>query len=236
MSTTTGPSHPDENTGAAVAQTAKGKAGEAVDVVGEQAAKVADTAEEQVTEVAEETQVATQQLIGELRDQIKEQTQVQGQLLADQIRSLTRELRRMSEHGSEDSLATSVVRRVADNGDRVADELYERGPEGLLDEVKVFARRKPGLFLAGAALAGFAVSRAGKGVRAASDGNSANHAPAEGGEPTDAVPPADRPSAPPPGTPPPGDELRDATEPGEPAVAPTPVPPVERSQQTETGR
>lgn len=83
-----------------------------------------------------------------------------------------------------------MVRHLADGGERIADQLHEHGPEGFLDEVKEFARRKPGLFLAGAALAGFAVSRTGKGIKAACDSDSAVRTPAADAEPTDAGPPA----------------------------------------------
>jgi len=223
VSTTTGPGHPDENTGAAVVQTAKDKASEAADVVGGQAAEMAGAAKDQATEVFEEARAEAQQLIGELRDQIREQAHVQGQRLADTIRSLTGELRRMSESGSKDSPATSAVRHLADGGDRIADQLHERGPEGLLDGVKEFARRKPGLFLAGAALAGFAVSRAGKGVSAASHSHSATGAPAEDAKPIEASPPAGQPTATSPAPPP------------VPPVAPAPVPPAGQ-QQPGTGR
>jgi len=49
----------------------------------------------------------------------------------------------------------------------MADYLAERGPEGVLNEVQDFARRRPGAFLAAALATGFVVGRLGKGVVAA---------------------------------------------------------------------
>jgi len=41
----------------------------------------------------------------------------------------------------------------------------ERGLEGTVEDLRQFARRRPGLFLMGAAVAGFAVSRLGRGLQ-----------------------------------------------------------------------
>ncbi|MGV2922065.1 hypothetical protein RMO59_40120, partial [Streptomyces alfalfae] len=61
-----------------------------------------------------------------------------------------------------------------------------RGPDGLVSDLQDFARRKPGVFLAGAALAGFVAARAGKGVSAAgsSAAPDAGVSPAQGGSAT----------------------------------------------------
>jgi len=63
-----------------------------------------------------------------------------------------------------DSPASKVVSQVSQGGRRVADYLAEHGPEGLLEGVQDFARRRPGTFLLAAATAGFVVGRLGKGV------------------------------------------------------------------------
>jgi hypothetical protein len=68
----------------------------------------------------------------------------------------------------DNSPAGQVVRRLGEGGRRAADYLEDRGPEGLLDDVQEFARRKPGTFLLIAAAAGFAVGRLGRAAMAAS--------------------------------------------------------------------
>jgi hypothetical protein len=42
---------------------------------------------------------------------------------------------------------------------RLAGELEQRGPEGLAEDLSRFARRRPGAFLLGAGLVGFAAGR-----------------------------------------------------------------------------
>jgi hypothetical protein len=53
---------------------------------------------------------------------------------------------------------------AADGGRRAAGYLDERGLDGAIEELQRFARRRPGVFLAGAALAGFAAGRIAKAV------------------------------------------------------------------------
>jgi hypothetical protein len=57
--------------------------------------------------------------------------------------------------------------RIAEQVEELAGRVDRLGFDGVVDEVQRFARRRPGAFLAGAALAGFAVSRLGRGVQAA---------------------------------------------------------------------
>ncbi|MET9801147.1 hypothetical protein [Streptomyces sp. NPDC006368] len=167
MSDFQGTSRPDQSRSAAVAGTAQDRASEGAGLVGDKAAEVADTAKEQAAGVAHEATVQARDLVGELRDQLQGQAQSQTQRLAENVRRLADELRDMSESGKPDSTASSVVRQIADGGRQVASRLEQRGPDGLISDLQDFARRRPGVFLAGAALAGFAVARAGKGVSAA---------------------------------------------------------------------
>ncbi|MET9950504.1 hypothetical protein ABZ135_03005 [Streptomyces sp. NPDC006339] len=167
MSDFQGTSRPDQSRSAAVAKTAQEKASEGAGLVGDKAAEVAGTAKEQAAGVAHEATAQARDLVGELRDQLQGQAQSQTQRLAENVRRLADELREMSESGKPDSSAAGVVRQIADGGHQVASRLEERGPDGLVSDLQDFARRRPGVFLAGAALAGFAVARAGKGVSAA---------------------------------------------------------------------
>jgi hypothetical protein len=63
-----------------------------------------------------------------------------------------------------DSPVRALVSDVADRTRKTADYLADRGPEGLLADVQDFARRRPVVFLAAAAAAGFVVGRLGKGI------------------------------------------------------------------------
>lgn len=158
----------DQSKSAAVARTAQEKAGEGAALVGDKAAEVADTAKQEMAHVAGEATAQARDLVDGLREQLQDQAQSQTQRLAENVRRLADELRDMSEgSGNRDSTTAGVVRKIADGGHQVASRLESRGPDGLMSDLQNFARRRPGVFLAGAALAGFAVARTGKGISAA---------------------------------------------------------------------
>jgi hypothetical protein len=60
----------------------------------------------------------------------------------------------------------------------MADRIDERGAQGIVDDVQDFARRRPGMFLAGAAFAGFVTGRLVRGMAAAQ--SSAGTSPSDG--------------------------------------------------------
>ncbi|MFJ8649463.1 hypothetical protein ACIRNI_25485 [Streptomyces sp. NPDC093546] len=181
MSDFQGTSSSGQDRSAAVAKTAQDKASEGAGLVGEKATEVVGTAKEHAAEVAHQATTQARDLMGELRDQLQGQAQSQTHRLAENVRRLADELREMSESGKPDSSASGVVRQIADGGHQVASRLEQRGPDGLISDLQDFARRRPGVFLAGAALAGFVVARAGKGISAA--GSSATSGSgAEGGQ------------------------------------------------------
>ncbi|MFJ5135964.1 hypothetical protein [Streptomyces sp. NPDC088707] len=173
-----------------VAHTAHDKAGEAAAVLGDKATDVAQTAKEQAAHVVGETQAQAKDLVGEFRAQLQDQAGTQTQRLADNVRKLAGEIHDMSEKGEPDSTAAGLARQMADRGHRVADHLEQRGPDGLVSDLQNFARRRPGVFLAGAALAGFALARAGKGMGAAASNGSDAAGSAGTREEASAPPPA----------------------------------------------
>ncbi|MFJ6797121.1 hypothetical protein [Streptomyces sp. NPDC091268] len=161
-----------ESRTAAVAQTAQEKASESAALVGGKAAEVGGTAKEQAANLAGEATAQARNLVGDLRNQLQGQARTQTQSLAENVRRLAQELRDMSEGGNPDSSMAGAARQVADKGNQVAARLEERGPDGLVSDLQNFARRRPGTFLAGAAVAGFLVGRAGKEVSAAGSADS----------------------------------------------------------------
>lgn len=154
-------------TGAQIAHTAQQTAGQGAAVVTQQTSEVTETVKQQAATVTQEAATQARQLAAGLRERLGGETRAQGERLVRNLRGLADELQRMGGHGRPDSVATTVVRGLAEGGHQAADHLEQRGPGGLLDEVQDFARRRPGLFLAGAALAGFAVGRTGKDVATA---------------------------------------------------------------------
>ncbi|MFD3682289.1 hypothetical protein [Streptomyces sp. NPDC058613] len=130
------------------------------------------TAKEQAANVVGEATAQTRNLVGDLRDQLQGQAQTQTHRLAENVRQIAQELREMSETGKPDSTVAGVARQIADGGNQVAARLEQRGPDRLVSDLQNFARRRPAAFLVGAALAGFLVARAGKGVSAAGSADS----------------------------------------------------------------
>ncbi|WP_405455583.1 hypothetical protein OG786_02170 [Streptomyces sp. NBC_00101] len=158
----------DRGKASAVKQAAQEGAGEGVGLVGEKAADVAGTAKDRAGDVAGEASARARDVADELRGQLRDQAQSQTDRLAHAVRQLADELGDMGSSGKDGSPATNAVRQVAGHGRDMAARLESRGPQGLLSDLQDFARRRPGMFLAGAALAGFATARLGKGVTSAS--------------------------------------------------------------------
>ncbi|MFH9468944.1 hypothetical protein ACH4LT_16935 [Streptomyces clavifer] len=157
-------------TSAAVKETAHEAAGEGAGLVGEKAADVAGTAQERAGDVAAEATSQVQDVAGELRDRLQSQAESQTRRLAQGVRALADELGAMGKSGAPDSPATRAVRQVSNRGHGVATRLEAGGPQGVLSDLQDFARRRPGVFLAGAALAGFATARLAKGAKSAGSG------------------------------------------------------------------
>ncbi|MET9923512.1 MULTISPECIES: hypothetical protein [unclassified Streptomyces] len=174
-------SRPDSGTTATAAQTARDKASEGTDLVADKAGDVAGTAKEQAADVAGEATARARDVVGELRSQLQEQARSQTQRLADNVRRLADELHDMSRNSDGDSSAASAVKQVADRGHQAASRLEDRGPDGLLSDLQDFARRRPGAFLAGAALAGFATARLAKGAKSADGGGERPGSATDGG-------------------------------------------------------
>jgi hypothetical protein len=144
---------------------------------GEEAANVSETATEGIGEVADEvlTQAkavagqARQQIDGfveQVRDEIRQQAQQRNDQAAGQLRTLSERITALAEGRPEG--AGSLVGYMHDAEDhvrRLAGRLEQRGPQGVIEDVSAFARRRPGIFIAGAVGVGFLVGRA---VRAAS--------------------------------------------------------------------
>lgn len=149
------------------------------------AGEVAGTAKDQAQAVAGEARLQTRRAVGQLRERVGEQTEQQSRRAAQGIRQWADELASMSETAKPDSPVSGVVQQVADTGRRAADYLEQHGLSGVTEEVQNFARRRPGVFLAGAVAAGFLVGRMAKATTGAGQTPSTTTPPAPG----TAVPP-----------------------------------------------
>jgi hypothetical protein len=151
-------------------------AGRSAEAATQAAGDVAATAKEQARQVTGEVSAQARNVASDVRQRVSEQARGQNDRLVDGIRRMADELDQMRAD-RQDSPAASVVSRIADGGRQVADYLADRGPEGVLEEVQDFARRRPGAFLATALAAGFVVGRLGKGVIGAASSDSGTGKP-----------------------------------------------------------
>jgi hypothetical protein len=137
--------------------------------------QVASTAADQAREVAHETQRQAQDLLQQGRQQLRQQTVAQQHKAASGLSSLAQELRGLADGSSQGAPgpARDLLQQASGYVEQFADRLQSREPADLLDDVRAFARRRPGAFLLGAALAGVLAGRLTSGVKAAhSDGSS----------------------------------------------------------------
>jgi hypothetical protein len=74
------------------------------------------------------------------------------------------ELWEMTAKGGQSGVATEVAQQAAERIHGMASWLEQREPADVLQAVRDFARRRPGVFLAGAAVAGLAAGRLTRGM------------------------------------------------------------------------
>ena len=141
------------------ASTAKEQAGEVGQQAAQNAKQVAGTAKEEATKVASEAKQQAKQLYTESMSQLSEQAGVQQARVASGLRSVSDELSSMADNSEQQGVASELVSTVASRAGSVASWLDGRDPASVLDEVKRFARRRPGTFIAIAAITGVVAGR-----------------------------------------------------------------------------
>jgi hypothetical protein len=131
--------------------------------------QVAATATDQAKEVVQETQRQAKDLLEQGRTQVKDQVVSQQQKAGQSLSSLAQELRALADGSSQGAPgpARDLLQQASSTVENFASMLQNREPAQLLDDVRSFARRKPGLFLLGAAAAGVLAGRLTSGVKAA---------------------------------------------------------------------
>ncbi|MDA0565694.1 hypothetical protein LG943_15415 [Streptomonospora sp. S1-112] len=158
---------PEQQTGQVAKEQASRTAGEARSA----ASDVASTARDQVRTVAAESRSQARAVAEDMRGRIADEAEEQTQRLCQGLRQWSRDLGSMADNADTGSPARGAVHRLAERGDAAADYLERNGAQGVLDDMTSFARRRPALFLAGAAAAGFAVGRIVKSARGTGDGD-----------------------------------------------------------------
>ncbi|MCU1424271.1 MAG: hypothetical protein JWM51_562 [Microbacteriaceae bacterium] len=143
--------------------------------------KVVGSAKEQVTQVASEAKTQAKDLFTQTKAELVDQAGTQQQRVATGLHSISGELDDMASNAP-DGVASDLVQQVASRASSVASWLEQRDPGSLVDEVRIYARRHPGTFIAVAAAAGVLAGRLTRSVTSAasSDSSSSNGTPATG--------------------------------------------------------
>jgi hypothetical protein len=170
--------------GQGLGQAARDEAGHLKDTTREASRDVAGTAREQAADVAQDVRQQTRRLAGETRDQLTDQAMQRKDAAVEGLRSIGDELRTMARHEGQSGWATQLVRQGADYTDQAANYLQNRRPGELLDEVRGLARRRPGTFLLGAAVAGAVAGRLVRALAAERSGSESGTPPGRGGGPS----------------------------------------------------
>ena len=128
--------------------------------------KVAETAKQQTGEVIQEASTQARDLAGQARTVVTDKADQQRQRLAGTLRDSGRELSEFA-GGDRSPLTTEVARRAGGYAQTLGDYLENADPQRILDDVRSFARRRPGAFLLIAAVGGVVAGRLTRGVAAA---------------------------------------------------------------------
>lgn len=125
---------------------------------------VAGVAKEEIHKVGSETKKQAKDLYRETQTELADQAASQQKRVASGIRSLADEFGELAGSSQTQGVASDLAQQAASRAAGIADWLDQRDPGSLLGEVKDYARRKPGTFIAIAAIAGVLAGRLTRGV------------------------------------------------------------------------
>jgi hypothetical protein len=151
---------------ASTTEVAKQQAADVADTAKQAGAQVADTVKEQAGQVTAEAKHQAQQLLAQAQSELTEQAAATQQRVSEGLHALADELSGMARNSEQDGVATDLARQAADKAREAAGWLADRDPGSLLDEVRSFARRKPGTYLTIALGAGVLAGRLTRGLTA----------------------------------------------------------------------
>jgi hypothetical protein len=168
-----------DTTDTGTAQQAKDQAKDVASDAQKAGQHVAGTAKDQASNVVGEAKSQARDLYHQTTSELKDQAGAQQQKAATGLRSISDELSSMAEKADGSGVATELVRNLSGRAGSVASWLDGRDPGSLLDDVKSFAARKPGTFIAIAAGVGILGGRLTKALAAdaKSDSSKASAAP-----------------------------------------------------------
>ena len=147
--------------------------------------QVAHTATEQGRHVVTEAGRQARGLFDQARSELQGQAVDQQKRAAQGLHAIGDQLRSMADQAGPQDTARDLVQQASDRAHRVASWLDQREPGQVVEDVRGLARRHPGAFLAGAAVAGVLAGRLSRNMAgAASGGQAAPSGPQTTGAPS----------------------------------------------------
>lgn len=131
--------------------------------------RVADTAKQEARSVASEAKFQVRKLADRVGGEVRSQASTQQHRAAGGIRDVGSQFSEMAATTTSSGVARDLVETVGARADSVASWLDQREPQDLVEEVKRFARRRPGVFLAVAAGVGVVIGRLTRSLATPSD-------------------------------------------------------------------
>ncbi|RZS90827.1 hypothetical protein EV189_0056 [Motilibacter rhizosphaerae] len=163
---------------ATTAATAKDEASGVAQQAAAAGGQVASTAKDQASQVLGEAASSARDLLGEAKAQGSTQAVAQKDRAVGSLRTLADELQSMVDGGgAQGGVAGELARQASSRAHDIAGWIESREPGELLEEAKDYARRKPGTFLIGAAIAGVLAGRLTRGTVAAAHQESSTTTP-----------------------------------------------------------
>ncbi|AND17781.1 hypothetical protein C5C18_12660 [Rathayibacter tritici] len=154
------PSSSATDTAKEAAGTAKEQAGAVADDAKQAASDVLSAGKDEAANVVQEAKVQVKDLLDQSRSQLTEQAHSQKENAAKGARAFSDDLTALANgEGGQDNMAANLVSQAASRAQGVAQWLENRDPSQLLDDVRSFARRRPGAFILIAAATGLVGGR-----------------------------------------------------------------------------
>lgn len=142
---------------------AKDRAQDAAGTAADEGKHLAGTARQEAQHVASEAATQARSVLDDARAQLSTQSVEQKDRLAGTLRTLGEDLDSMAGRGTP-GLASDLARQASAHVSTLGEHLADREPTELLDDVRRFARQRPGTFLLGALAAGVVVGRLARGT------------------------------------------------------------------------
>ncbi|GLJ60243.1 hypothetical protein GCM10017576_03720 [Microbacterium barkeri] len=139
--------------------TARQEAADVTETARAEAGHVVDTAKQEASHVAHEAKAQLKDVYSQTQRELRDQAAAQQRRVAEGLRSVGDELESLAAGSENPGVATDIVRQASTRLKGASTWLDDRDPGSLMHEVTSFARRRPGVFIAGALLAGLAAGR-----------------------------------------------------------------------------